>query len=245
MVQTIKPRETAHQACEHELRRAVIAGELGVGERLPPERELAVSLGVSRLTLRAALAALTAQGLIAVRHGSGYVVRDFARDGGAELLPVVADRAVRAGVFEPVAEELLRVRRHLARAVLEHLVAHRPAAAAIAVYDAAVDAMAELVARTSDVEHIAAADLAVVAALLDVTSNPVLRLCLNPVVAVVASNAPLRAALYAAPATNVAGWRALGAWLRRPAGSLDAIVAVLAAHDAASLARLAPRRRSR
>jgi GntR family transcriptional repressor for pyruvate dehydrogenase complex len=241
----IKARETAHQACEQALRRAVITGELGVGERLPPERALAVTLGVSRLTLRAALAALTAQGLIAVRHGSGYLVRDYARDGGAELLPVVAELAAEHDKLAPLAAELLRVRRHLARAVLEHLAEYPPKVAAIRAFDAAVDAMAEVAIRTPDPERVAAADLAVVAALLDATSSPVLRLCLNPVVAVVTGSTPLRAVLYAEPMSNVAGWRALAVWLKKPTANVEPIVTLLAARDASSVARLAPKRRSR
>ncbi len=241
----IKARETAHQACEQALRRAVITGELGVGDRLPPERELSVTLGVSRLTLRAALAALTAQGLIAVRHGSGYVVRDYTRDGGAELLPIVAALAVEHDQLAPVAADLLRVRRHLARAVLEHLAEHPPKATAIRAFEAAVDAMAEVAIRTPDPERVAAADLLVVAALLDATASPVLRLCLNPVVAVVTGSPPLRAVLYAVPVSNVAGWRALAVWLKKPTANIEPIANLLAARDAASLARLAPKRRNR
>nr|MDQ3368701.1 GntR family transcriptional regulator [Myxococcota bacterium] len=48
----IPSRQTAHQACEHELRRSILDRELAPGDRLPPERALATTLGVSRLTLR-------------------------------------------------------------------------------------------------------------------------------------------------------------------------------------------------
>lgn len=47
---------------------------LGAGDRLPPERELAVQLGVSRATLSQALVALEVVGVVAVRHGDGTVV---------------------------------------------------------------------------------------------------------------------------------------------------------------------------
>lgn len=238
----IKPRESAHQACESVLRRAVLTGELAPGDRLPPERTLATQLGVSRLTLRSALAALTAQGVLAVRQGSGYVVQDYMRTGGGELLADVASLASERGSFVPIATELLRVRRHLARAVLDHLVDRPPKAAAIRTFDAAVDAMAEVVARASDLEEIAAADLVVVAALLDATSSPVLKLCMNPVVAVVTRSPRLRAAMYAAPATNIAGWRAVAAWLRKPSRA-DTLVDVLAARDVTTLARLSRRSR--
>jgi DNA-binding FadR family transcriptional regulator len=50
-------------------------GEYGVGERLPPERDLAKQLGVSRPSVREALIALEVEGYVEVRVGSGvYVV---------------------------------------------------------------------------------------------------------------------------------------------------------------------------
>lgn len=49
---------------------------LSPGDRLPPERELAVELGVSRATLSQALVALEMQGRVAVRHGDGAVILD-------------------------------------------------------------------------------------------------------------------------------------------------------------------------
>ena len=46
------------------------------GDRLPPERELAAQLGVSRATLSQALVALEVQGIIDVRHGDGARITD-------------------------------------------------------------------------------------------------------------------------------------------------------------------------
>lgn len=47
---------------------------LEAGDRLPPERELAQRLGVSRATLSQALVALEVIGVVAVRHGDGTIV---------------------------------------------------------------------------------------------------------------------------------------------------------------------------
>lgn len=50
---------------------------LRVGDRLPPERELATLLGVSRPVLREALKSLEARGRLTVRHGQGVFIRSL------------------------------------------------------------------------------------------------------------------------------------------------------------------------
>jgi DNA-binding FadR family transcriptional regulator len=57
------------------LRERLLAGELRSGDRLPAERELALSLGVSRPILREALRALAVLGFLEIRQGSGAYVR--------------------------------------------------------------------------------------------------------------------------------------------------------------------------
>lgn len=53
-----------------QVRAAIIEGSVLAGERLPSERELAEQFGVSRATLREALRALEAVGLIEIRVGA-------------------------------------------------------------------------------------------------------------------------------------------------------------------------------
>lgn len=55
---------------------AIKNGSLPVGSRLPSENELAEQMGVSRPTVREALSALAAVGLIESRPGSGNFVRN-------------------------------------------------------------------------------------------------------------------------------------------------------------------------
>jgi GntR family transcriptional repressor for pyruvate dehydrogenase complex len=59
----------------------IAANGLGVGDRLPPERELASRLGVSRATLSQALVALEVIGVVTVRHGDGTVLTGRGRTG--------------------------------------------------------------------------------------------------------------------------------------------------------------------
>src|SRR5256885_2433733 len=60
----------ASSSIADQIRQAIVTGKLAQGERLPPERELAEQFGVSRVTVRDALRALEAMGLIEVRVGA-------------------------------------------------------------------------------------------------------------------------------------------------------------------------------
>jgi len=62
--------ETASDSAVHFLRAMVFSGELGPGDRLPPERDLGARLGISRMTLRLALKALESTGYIVTTRGS-------------------------------------------------------------------------------------------------------------------------------------------------------------------------------
>ena len=53
----------------------LLSGELKAGDRLLPERELSLSLGVSRPVLREALRSLAMLGLLDIQHGRGAFVR--------------------------------------------------------------------------------------------------------------------------------------------------------------------------
>lgn len=72
-IQTIEPRRLYRQIAD-QLRGLVERGEYAVGSRLPPERDLALQLGVSRPSVREALIALEVEGLVEVRMGSGIYV---------------------------------------------------------------------------------------------------------------------------------------------------------------------------
>ena len=61
---------------------AITGGQLSPGTRLPSDRELSESLGVSRPTVREGLLVLELSGLIDVRHGSGTFVRNEPLVGG-------------------------------------------------------------------------------------------------------------------------------------------------------------------
>src|SRR5262249_16875520 len=151
--------------CAARLRDAILSGRLAAGQRLPPERVLASQLGVARVTLRSALGRLAEQKLLAVRQGSGYVVRDFAQAGGPALLGDLGKLAQTPRALAAVAKDLLLVRRKLAEAVLLAIV-ELPKVESRAV-EARIDALEAAAKRGAPCGEIAAADAGVVAALLD------------------------------------------------------------------------------
>lgn len=57
-----------------QIRRQILSGEIPPGYRLPPERKLAVSLGVNRTTVLNAYRELKAEGLVGSKVGNGTVV---------------------------------------------------------------------------------------------------------------------------------------------------------------------------
>ena len=61
----------AFEACVEQLATAIRLGVYPLGSTLPPERELAARLRVSRATLREAMAALRQAGLVETRRGRG------------------------------------------------------------------------------------------------------------------------------------------------------------------------------
>ena len=79
MTETLRPlsRLRLYEQVLAQLRQHVAATGLKAGDRLPPERELADRLGVSRASIKQAIVVLEVQGLVDVRHGGGtYLVKD-------------------------------------------------------------------------------------------------------------------------------------------------------------------------
>jgi len=70
----IKPKKISDEIVR-QLRSLIFDGKLQPGEKLPPERELARSLNVSRPPLRESLNILQSMGLIEIQHGNRTFVR--------------------------------------------------------------------------------------------------------------------------------------------------------------------------
>jgi len=75
---------------ENRLITAIVDGEFPINSTLPPERELAQRLGVTRPTLREALQRLARDGWIEIHHGKSTRVRDYWHEGNLAVLGTIA-----------------------------------------------------------------------------------------------------------------------------------------------------------
>ena len=73
-----------------ELRHRILNGQYPISTRLPAERNLSTEMGVNRLTLRAAISHLEAEGLVQVHQGQGITVCNYQQTASLELLQYIS-----------------------------------------------------------------------------------------------------------------------------------------------------------
>lgn len=96
-----------------QIREQIARGGLQEGDKLPPERQLADALGVSRNTVREALRALEYAGLLTLRPGSGGGA--FVSNGGANTIRIALNDLLQLGSLSTV--DLIEARMVLGREV--------------------------------------------------------------------------------------------------------------------------------
>ncbi len=99
---------------ESRLVEAILGGTFPPNSNLPPERELAEQLGVTRPTLREALQRLSRDGWIEIRHGKSTRVRDYWHEGNLLILNAISRHS--ASIPENFVPNLLQIRLLLAPA---------------------------------------------------------------------------------------------------------------------------------
>jgi|tagenome__1003787_1003787.scaffolds.fasta_scaffold20988608_5 GntR family transcriptional regulator len=88
------------------LKRRLSQGEWAAGDRLPSEPTLAAELGVSRVTVRAALAQLENDGIVNRRHGSGTYVNSVRPLVSSLHLNMGAEQVIRSTGHAPGIAEM-------------------------------------------------------------------------------------------------------------------------------------------
>ncbi|MFD8425137.1 FadR/GntR family transcriptional regulator [Streptomyces sp. NPDC059466] len=162
------PRETIVDVLEGRLRTDILDGRHPAGSYLPPERQLADGYGVTRTTLKHAFGRLVQAGLLETRHGVGTRVRDYARLGGADLLPMLVRHDAKW------VHEIFEVRRSIGA-----LIAERAATRATRAQRAELSALLDAVREGESADAVQLADLEVHRALARATGNRVYVLLTN------------------------------------------------------------------
>ena len=105
----------------------VNAGDIKVGQRLPPERELALVFGVSRPSVREAIRALTVLGVLQSRQGDGVYVSQLRPEN--LLRPLTILLTLRDGAIKGEAVDQLYHARQLVEGEIAALAAARRSSA--------------------------------------------------------------------------------------------------------------------
>ena len=99
----------------------ILSGELAVGERLPPARELSVRMGVSRPVSSAGLIELEKLGFLQLRPRQGAFVSDYRRKGTVETLVAIM-RYNGGAMRDHEVTSLLQVRNALETLCMEQVI---------------------------------------------------------------------------------------------------------------------------
>ncbi len=116
--ETVRPRTRVYEDVAKQIQELIAGGKLAPGDRLPAERDLAETFGVSRSSVRDAIRTLELLGMLEARQGEGTVVRDLSPD---SLVVPIATVLLRK---RELVEELLDVRRMLEPALAARAARH-------------------------------------------------------------------------------------------------------------------------
>jgi GntR family transcriptional repressor for pyruvate dehydrogenase complex len=93
-------RKKSYMLIVEQIKHLLTSGELQVGEKLPPERELAEQFGVARPTVREALSALEVLGIIDVQVGSGAYIINLPQQSPSQLVQQIEAESHPVDLFE-------------------------------------------------------------------------------------------------------------------------------------------------
>ena len=164
-------KKAISESVAEQLRMAILRGEVAVGERLPPERELAPRFGTNRNTLREAIRSLEAQGLVVARQGDGVRVTEFREVGELSLLPDLV-RVAPAHERNAMLDDILRMRRRMA-VEIAGLAAERATPANVAHLQ---ELLAQQTTNDGDILLTMQTDLAIYQAMVEAAGSVVARL---------------------------------------------------------------------
>ncbi|GAB2828181.1 FadR/GntR family transcriptional regulator [Actinocorallia aurea] len=116
-----KRSRDAQRAIQEQIKEWILANNLATGDPMPTEAELVDHLGISRNSVREALKALQALGIVEIRHGFGTYVGDCSLDPFADALVFRGRKSLRGDRQE--IHEIIALRQALEAGLMGQLVA--------------------------------------------------------------------------------------------------------------------------
>jgi GntR family transcriptional repressor for pyruvate dehydrogenase complex len=137
----VEPRRLYQQIAD-QIRELIQQGGFDTGTRLPPERDLAQQLGVSRPSLREALIALDVEGSVEIRSGSGVYV-----------CPRTERTSQKTAALGESPSELMQARAAFEGSVVMLACAHGSEPARLRLRDIVEGMRSEVVKRRTPIDH--------------------------------------------------------------------------------------------
>jgi len=172
--QRIGSKLTLSQRIERTLENAIREKKLVAGDKLPTEREMCESFGVSRTALREALRRLSARGLVSIHKGSGMYVTEINIEDAIKTLNLYYDLKFDKNLLS----QIIEVRYHF-----------EPEIAGLAAINRTEENLAELEENLVEFEHCNPDDTQKEADLdnrfhlfiTKSTSNPIMQVTMEPI----------------------------------------------------------------
>ncbi len=161
--ETINPPKVS-DAIVSQIEQSILEGVLKPGERLPPERELAQQLYVSRPSLREAITTLKSRGLLQSRRGGGNFVVDV-------IAPALTDPLIELLKNHPKAMSDVLELRHALEEVAAYFAALRATDADREILRCRFAALEEIQQGTREPQHDAVVDASFHLAIADASHN--------------------------------------------------------------------------
>lgn len=165
--------ERLYEQIVHQIEQRIAAGDLKVGDQLPPEKELAEQFGVSRTAVREAIKALREKRLVEIRPGKGTFILNGTPETMRHSLGLILKFGAANGDLH-----LVEVREILEPEIAA-LAATRITEENIQVMQQAVTAMETAL---EDVDVFVEADLDFHLALAEATQNPLIPILMDSII---------------------------------------------------------------
>ncbi|MDQ0272512.1 FadR/GntR family transcriptional regulator [Cytobacillus purgationiresistens] len=94
------PKKKIYKVIAEQINQYILSENLCIGDRLPPERELAIQFNSSRTSVREALRKLEIKGILEIKQGSGTYIKSLDQLHPTEKMTSAVSQADKTNIYE-------------------------------------------------------------------------------------------------------------------------------------------------